>query len=157
MKFIADSMLGRLARWLRLLGHDTLYYPHIEKSLLLKIAREESRILLTRDTRLVKIRGLQNFLLLRENNPFKQLRSVIKAFRLDPEDKSGSPVILSRCAVCNAELNNIPKEKIKNVVPEYVYKTSDIFRQCQECGKLYWKGTHPEKFRKKLFEILQLI
>ena len=77
MKFIADSMLGRLARWLRLIGYDTLYYPHIEDSLILRIAREEDRTLLTRDTRLVKVRGLKDFLLLKENDPFEQLKNVI--------------------------------------------------------------------------------
>jgi hypothetical protein len=157
MRFIADSMLGRLARWLRLLGYDTLYYPQIEDRLLLKIAREDNRILLTRDTRLVKVRGLQHFLLLEENNPFEQLRNVIMTFQLKLNDKSGSAegaAILSRCAVCNASLNNIPKEEVKGFVPQYVYQTSDIFRQCSKCGKLYWKGTHPEKFKKKLTEIL---
>ncbi len=157
MRFIADSMLGRLARWLRLLGYDTLYYPQIEDRLLLKIAREDNRILLTRDTRLVKVRGLQHFLLLKESNPFRQLKNLIMTFELKLNDKSGSvegAAILSRCAVCNASLNNIPKEEVKGFVPQYVYQTSDIFRQCSRCGKLYWKGTHPEKFKKKLTEIL---
>ena len=156
MKFIADSMLGRLARWLRLLGYDTLYYPHIEDSILLRIAREDSRILLTRDARLVKVRGLQRFLLLKENNPSKQLRKVVETFKLKIYGMDGvkREVFLNRCVICNASLNAIQKEKIKGAVPEYVYRTSDVFRQCSECGKIYWKGTHPEKIRKKLIEIL---
>lgn len=158
MRFIADSMLGRLARWLRLLGHDTLYYPQIEDRVLLKIAREDNRILLTRDSRLVKVRGLQHFLLLKENNPFKQLKNVILTFKLYNNKLEGveGDIILSRCAVCNSTLNNVPKEEVKNLIPEYVYQTSNIFKQCSKCGKLYWKGTHPEKFRKKLSEILQI-
>ena len=156
MKFIADSMLGRLARWLRLLGNDTLYYPQIEDRLLLKIAREDKRILLTRNTRIVKIRGLQYFLLLKENDTFKQLKKVISTFKLCNQLKDiDEGITLSRCAICNAVLNNISKKEVKNLIPEYVYKTSDIFRQCSACGKLYWKGTHPEKFRKKLSQILQ--
>ena len=87
MRFIADSMLGRLVRWLRLLGYDTVYYPRIEDSVLLRIAREENRILLTRDSRLVKARGLRQFLLLEENDPFDQLRSIITAFNLKVDDK----------------------------------------------------------------------
>ncbi len=157
MKFIADSMLGRLSRWLRLLGYDTLYYPHIEDRVLLRIAREDNRILLTRDTCLVKIRGLKDFLLLKDNNPFKQLKNVIETFKLKLNDKSesaGGIVTLSRCADCNGSIFNTPKEEVKGLVPEYVYQTSDIFRQCSRCGKIYWKGTHPEKFRKKLAEIL---
>lgn len=158
MRFIADSMLGRLARWLRLLGYDTLYYPEIEDSLLLRIARENNRILLTRDTSLVKIRGLRQniekktqirYLLLNENNTFDQLKTVITAFNL----KGFS--ILSRCADCNFLLKHTSKEEVKNRVPQYVYQTSDVFKECPNCGKPFWKGTHPEKFMKKLSEILQ--
>jgi uncharacterized protein with PIN domain len=158
MKFIADSMLGRLSRWLRLLGYDTLYFPHIENRSLLKIARESKRILLTRDTHLVKVRGIENFLLLKDNDPFKQLRSVIAEFRLDvgavAENLNGHAV-LSRCTVCNSCLDNITREEVRDSIPEYVYRTSSIFRKCSGCGKLYWDGTHPGKFRKKLSEVLR--
>ncbi len=150
MKFIADSMLGRLARWLRLLGYDTIYQPHIEDGLLLRIAREDNRILLTRDTRLVKVRGVKNFLLLQENNPFEQLKKVIRTFDLKQKEST----VPGRCPVCNASLNNIPKEQAKDFVPEYVYLISDSFKQCSKCSKFYWKGTHPERFRKKLEEVL---
>ena len=155
MKFIADSMLGRLARWLRLLGYDTLYYPHIEDRVILRIAREENRTLLTRDTRLVKVRGLEHFLLLEENNPFKQLKSVVETFKLRVSDKDSGEgnVPLSRCLICNSVLSIVQRDEVKNAVPEYVYQTSDIFKKCPKCGKLYWKGTHPEKFRRKLSEI----
>ena len=157
MRFIADSMLGRLVRWLRLLGYDTVYYPRIEDSILLRIAREENRILLTRDSRLVKARGLRQFLLLEENDPFDQLRSIIAAFNLKVDDKlknAETAAASSRCIICNAVLNNVSREDVKNLVPEYVYQTSTIFRQCSGCGKPYWNGTHPERFRKKLAEIL---
>lgn len=148
MKFIVDSMLGRLARWLRLLGYDTLYHPEIEDRLLLRIAREDDRILLTRDTNIIKVRGLQKYFLLNENNPFEQIKTVIGAFNL--KDFS----IMSRCGICNSPLTKIPKEKAQGLVPEYVYHTSDNFKQCSGCGKLYWNGTHPEKFRMKLAEVL---
>ena len=82
MKFIVDSMLGRLARWLRLLGCDTLYYPSIEDRRLIRIASEEDRVLITRDTRLVRMRGLKHFLLLHENDPFEQLKKTITTFNL---------------------------------------------------------------------------
>ncbi|MBI5195038.1 MAG: Mut7-C RNAse domain-containing protein [Nitrospirae bacterium] len=164
MKFIADSMLGRLARWLRLLGYDTLYYPRIEDTLLIRIALKEDRILLTKDTHLVRRRYMRKYaeyntraeanktrityFLLNENNPFEQLKVVISALNL--KDFS----LMSRCAVCNAIIAGIPKENVKDLVPEYVYQTSGTFKQCQGCKKLYWEGTHPEKFRKKLSEIL---
>lgn len=158
MRFIADSMLGRLAKWLRLLGYDTLYYPHIEDRLLLKIARKDNRILLTRDTRLVKVRGLEKFLLLQDNNPFNQLRTVITSFSLPVQGRlmnRREHPLLSRCIVCNANLNAVSKDTVKDSVPVYVYQTSQIFRKCSGCGKIYWDGTHPGKFREKLAEVLQ--
>ena len=157
MKFIVDSMLGRLARWLRLLGCDTLYYPSIEDRRLIRIASEEDRVLITRDTRLVKMRGLKHFLLLHENDPFEQLKKVIITFNLNPSGlrKGGFETRpYSRCSLCNTPLESIPKEHAKPHVPEYVYQTSESFKQCPTCGKFYWKGTHPEKLRKKLMEIL---
>ena len=150
-------MLGRLAGWLRLLGYDTLYYPHIEDSLLLRIAREEDRILLTRDTRLVKVRGLRNFLLLSENDPLEQLKKVITVFNLHPFDLGRDrfeTCLYSRCSLCNSVLEDVPKEQAKGRVPDYVYLTSEGFRKCQKCEKFYWRGTHQERLRKKLREIL---
>lgn len=143
-------MLGRLARWLRLLGHDTAYYPHIQDTLLLRLAREENRILLTRDTRLVKARGLKNFLLLSENDTFDQLRTVIRTFNLIPAVNH----LPGRCSLCNSLLDNVPKEAAKDRVPEYVYLTTESFRKCSKCDKFYWRGTHQEKLRKKLEEII---
>jgi uncharacterized protein with PIN domain len=158
MKFIADSMLGRLARLLRLLGYDTLYYPHIEDGLLLRFAREQNRILLTRNTRLVKVRGLRHFLLLKENDTYRQLKRVVASFNLkshDLPDDSQRMHKLSRCAVCNGDLERVSKEAVKSLIPEYVYLTSHVFKRCSGCGKTYWDGTHPGKFRKKLSGVLQ--
>ena len=157
MKFIADSMLGRLARWLRLIGYDTLYYPHIEDSLILRIAREEDRTLLTRDTRLVKVRGLKDFLLLKENDPFEQLKNVILTFSLISHSTPGKSLNipeLCRCSLCNQVLDSVPKEDAKMHVPEYVFQTSDSFKHCKNCSRFYWKGTHHDLLRKKLKEIL---
>jgi len=157
MKFIADSMLGRLARWLRLLGYDTAYYSHIEKSLLLRISREEERILLTRDTRLVRVRGLTQHLLLTDNDPLEQLKKVITTFALFPPGKSPesfmSPVI-GRCTLCNSILENVSKEQAKGRVPEYVLLTTETIKKCPGCEKYYWKGTHQERFRRILIDIL---
>ncbi len=150
-------MLGRLAKWLRLLGHDTLYYPDIEDSLLLRIAWEEDRVLLTRDTRLVKVRGLKKLLLLTGNDPFEQLKKVIMSFNLHPFDPGRDrfeTCLYSRCSLCNSVLVPASKEQAKDRVPEYVYLTTESFNKCQKCDKFYWEGTHQEKLRKKLMEIL---
>jgi uncharacterized protein with PIN domain len=138
MKFIADSMLGRLARWLRLLGHDTLYFPSVEDRRLLRIARKENRILLTRDTRLVKMKGLQKFLLLKENDTFKQLKTVITTFDLVPHGQLGTdgfeitPSMHSRCSLCNSPLEDIPLEQARPFVPDYVFRTNDTIKKLRE-------------------------
>lgn len=155
MRFIADSMLGRLARWLRLLGFDTLYSPHIDDTLLIKTARDENRVLLTRDTRIVKRRGIQEFLLLEENDTFAQLKKVIEVYDLLPkESEDPCPVCFIRCSLCNTLLEDIPKKDAKPHVPEYVYQTSESFRRCPSCNKFYWRGTHHELLLKKLKETM---
>lgn len=149
-------MLGRLARWLRLLGYDTLYFPDIRDSLLLRIAREENRTLLTRDTRLVKVRGLSDYLLLSSNDPFEQLRIVLKTFSLlpSPQDMSGAEGMAGRCSLCNTPTHAASEEEARGHVPAYVLQTARNFRHCASCGRYYWKGSHYEKMRKKLSQIL---
>ena len=145
-------MLGRLAKWLRLLGYDTLYFKDIEDSLLLRIAREEQRVLLTRDTRIVKVRDVGQHLLLSCNDPFEQLEEVVHSFGLIR--KGITAILHSRCAVCNGMLTDITKEHALVHVPEYVFKTSSSFRRCRECNKIYWKGTHTNRIEKKLSELM---
>lgn len=147
--FIADVMLGRLARWLRLLGFDTLYDSNISNSRLIRIAKEQDRIILTRDTRLVKIKGIQNYLLINSNEPFQQLREVILTLKL----KDFLP--LSRCVICNGRLTKVlDKNDIRDLVPDYVFYNFNNFLRCCDCGKIYWEGTHPEMFKEKLAQIL---
>ncbi|UCD36178.1 MAG: Mut7-C RNAse domain-containing protein [Nitrospiraceae bacterium] len=154
MKFIADSMLGRLARWLRLLGHDTLYFADIDDSRLLRIAREEERTLLTRDTRLVRVRGMKNFLLLTDNDPFCQLRQVLREFDLAPSSAAMSGQFTSRCSLCNTPLEDAVRDDARGHVPPYVYHSAGRFRKCPHCDKFYWQGTHQERLLRKLQDIL---
>jgi uncharacterized protein len=147
MQFIADAMLGRLARWLRFLGFDVLYFSDIPDHELVRIAREQDRRILTRDTRLVQRKGLSHPLLITANDPLEQLSEVLAHIKMK------RVIPLSRCVKCNSPLAPInDKNEIADIVPEFVFLQHNDFLRCTECGKIYWKGTHPEKFREKIRE-----
>jgi hypothetical protein len=142
-------MLGRLARWLRLLGFDTVYYYDISDRRLIKVAKEQRRLILTRDTRLVKIKGIKDYLLIRANDSFQQLLEVIHA--LDLKDF----YLLTRCVACNGQLSKVPdKKEVRDSIPDFVFHNFHVFLKCHDCGKVYWEGTHPKMFRDKLAEVL---
>ncbi len=135
MKFLADTMLGRLATWLRLLGYDTLYLPHADDPALARIARAEDRILLTRDVELTRRRGVQS-LLIESEQVEAQLQQVFRALNLTAR------AAFSRCAECNHRLDAVSKESVRDLVPPYVFQTQERFRRCARCGRIYWRGTH---------------
>lgn len=143
-------MLGRLARWLRFLGFDTLYYSDISDSRLIRIAREQNRFVLTRDTRLVRIRAVKDYLLIKANDSYSQLLEVITTLNL----REFNP--FSICVECNGQLTRISdKTEIIDLVPEFVFLNFNLFLKCSNCGKIYWEGTHPQKFKEKLSKILK--
>ncbi len=144
VRFIADAMLGRLARWLRLLGFDTLYYPHISDNDLLKLALREGRVLLTRDTHFLKMRNLNNLLFVRAEDSLAQVKEVMRTFAA----KEPGP---GRCARCNGILGKIEKkDSVRDMVPEYVFVHHGTFLRCKACGSVYWEGTHLRRFREML-------
>jgi uncharacterized protein with PIN domain len=134
-RFLADVMLGRLARWLRALGYDTHYDSSLDDAALAELARRESRILLTRDVELTRRKNLKT-LLIQDDKVMQQLRQVIHALGLD-EDAA-----FTRCVECNAELIALEHAHAAALVPPYVMKTQTRFRRCPKCGKVYWRGTH---------------
>jgi uncharacterized protein with PIN domain len=145
MKFIVDSMLGKLAKRLRLLGQDTIYTPDIDDHDLIKISKLEGRVIVTRDTGVAKVRGLK-VLLIRSTALEEQLKefSRLSGIRFD------SRTSFSRCPDCNTPVEEAEKEKIKSIVPKLVYDTMDKFAYCPNCNKAYWQGSHYEKLVKEL-------
>ncbi len=151
MKFIADSMLGRLAKWLRIIGYDTIYYPEIDDREFVNIALKEDRFILTRDTLLVKRRNVKDYLLVEGDHFRDQLCFVVKRLKLDPNAE-----ILTRCIRCNTPLEMIDRSDIKLMVPDYVFETQDFFKMCQICKKVYWGATHRDTMEKELRSIFRI-
>ncbi|MBO8166222.1 MAG: Mut7-C RNAse domain-containing protein [Kosmotoga sp.] len=152
MKFLADRMLGKLSKKLRMLGFDTLYFNNVDEKYLLDIILMEERILLTRDRELHSIaikKGYKSFLL-KSNYWQSQLRAVFQRFKLRPEMVKP----FSRCSRCNAELEAVSPETVKNEVPDYVFFTQEEFLRCRGCGRIYWKGTHVPKIMDTLRDFM---
>jgi uncharacterized protein len=140
VKFLADGMLGKLACWLRMLGQDVVYSTCLSDNELLKLAKAEGRVLLTRDFELYKRavgRGLEGFYVegTRESD---QLSEVSKRYCLNLEvdmDKS-------HCPICNTKLEPAPKEQLKDKLEPNTYRYYDRFWRCPNCGQVYWQGAH---------------
>jgi uncharacterized protein with PIN domain len=152
MKFVADVMLGKLARWLRLLGHDVLYSNTFEDGEIVRLADAEERIILTRDTGLVERRLARNRVCLIESTHWEaQLRQVAQSFALDLQIHPWA-----RCTVCNGQLSPVPKEALADRVPPATFQSQDHFLQCQECRRIYWRGTHWERMQQTLHRVAQV-
>ncbi len=150
MKFIVDCMLGKLAKWLKILGFDTLYFSKIEDSELLALAQKEKRTLLTRDNGLLaKSRRIQT-LFIESENWNTQVKQVLDSFNLW---KDVSPY--SRCITCNVELKDLPRKAAKNLVSPFVYERASAFALCPQCGRVFWGGTHILDMELKIKEILR--
>jgi uncharacterized protein with PIN domain len=140
MKFIIDRTLGKLAKWLRIMGYDTIFWRSNEVEGLLSRALEEERVLITKDTKLYKRRGELQAMLIREDNSFLQLQKVIRHFQLPVQEEN----LFTRCLMCNIQLEEIDAAEVKDDVPDYIFHTHREFSRCPSCGKVYWAGTHYE-------------
>jgi uncharacterized protein with PIN domain len=146
MKFLADAMLGRLAKWLRILGYDTAYFSQIEDSDLVRIARAEGRMLLTRDRELTFRKGLRCLLI--ESDSFEeQLRQLLRDLDLTVGG------FASRCARCNTVLRPTNKEALRQRIPHYVLRRHEHFSLCPQCDRVYWRGTHWQRMQRRIEEI----
>lgn len=148
MRFLADEMLGRLVRWLRLLGHDAAYARDAKDTEILARARAEGRILLTRDVQLAQRAAADpGSLLVQSRVPREQLAEISAAFAGGFADASP----LSRCSVCNVALVDASRDEVD--VPPAVAAAHDAFRRCPACGRAYWEGTHVEEIRRRLLGV----
>jgi uncharacterized protein len=143
-RFAVDRMLGRLARWLRILGHDVVYGSHLAGRTLVDCARREHRILVTRDTRLVRQRDLPSHLFITSDHFRDQLREVAACVHV------GGPGFLHRCLDCNVILADVSREVARERVPAFVWQTAEHFLACPHCHRLYWPATHGTHMRDEL-------
>jgi len=140
MKFIADIMLGKLARYLRMAGHDVLYFNNMDDVEILKTAKAQDRIILTRDRLMLKRRECENriigSMLIKDDKLLAQLKQVKDNFCIEMKP------LLIRCPECNSMLEKVDKPGIEAKIPPYVFKTQKKFLYCTKCNKYYWRGTH---------------
>jgi len=149
MSFIADCMLGKLARWLRALGFDVLYSSKTGDDELLNIARREGRNLLTRDTRLLERAKAVPSLLITSEKWDEQVIQVLTEFDLKNEVRP-----FSRCLDCNRRLKPLTKDEARNLVAPFVLEHALAFALCPDCGRVFWTGTHFDDMHSKIDAIL---
>lgn len=135
--FIADVHLGRLVRYLRMLGIDCWYEPPWDDDVLAEKSHQQQRIMLTRDVGLLKRKLVIYGHFLRSDQAEEQAREVLARFHLEPWMEQ-----LTRCAACNGILARRPKADVADRLPPGTRRTYDDFYECQGCRKLYWKGAH---------------
>ncbi len=153
IKFLADFMLGRLAKSLRMLGYDAKYLSSSERRSITTVSLKERRVVLSRHTKLSP-RKCWKLVFIKSDDPASQLRQVFRECNLRA-DKSR---FFSRCTLCNDALIPVKKSEIEKKVPGYVWRNCDEFSLCRSCGHIYWKGTHYdlalERLRKEEIELI---
>lgn len=137
-------MLGRLVKWLRIIGQDVLYGPHLTGYGLIRAARAENRLILTRDRRL-KQKQPPPFLLIESDHYREQLRQVAGRCALELAGK-----LFTRCIQCNSVLEPRPKETLAQAVPPYVFSSQENFSSCPVCRRIYWPATHHQRMIEEL-------
>jgi len=149
MKFIVDRMLGRLAKELRMLGYDTVFYRGDNAYQMIKLAREEDRVILTRNTKLIPKRSEDRLVRIMEDKTPLQLKELIQKKVISLYEEN----LFSRCLLCNILLDKIPREEAKGKVPDFIFYQQKEFSRCPRCLRIYWRGSHQENMQKKVKEL----
>ncbi|NPV03287.1 MAG: hypothetical protein HPY67_00920 [Syntrophaceae bacterium] len=152
MKFLADPSLGRLAKWLRIIGCDAAYWRGEAGRPFLLAAQREGRVVLTRRKDIIGRQHPGAVLFVESDRVEDQLVEVIGKLGLAPDPASFFTV----CLECNVPLQRVRPDEIRDRVPGYVYRTQREFRLCPACGRVYWPGTHRERAVGSLRRILGL-
>jgi hypothetical protein len=148
LRFAADRMLGKLAKWLRVMGYQVIYGEHLSGSSLIRAARADDRLILTRDRKLRK-RQPPDYLFIESDHYREQLCQVIRVCGLKPLDHA-----FTRCLECDILLEPRTKAEIEKSVPPYVLATQEKFSWCPKCRRVFWPGTHHERMLEELRGLL---
>jgi uncharacterized protein with PIN domain len=151
MKFLVDRMLGKLAKGLRMLGYDVVYYRGEDAYPMISLARREGRVILTRNTKLIPKRTEDRIIQVTENNPYLQLKELLQKRYVTLDEEK----FFSRCLVCNALLDEIPRDEVEGEVPDFIFRQHKEFFRCPQCQRIYWPGTHQKNMQKKIEELFQ--
>lgn len=147
--FILDVHLGRLAKYLRLCGFDTLFSAFYEDREIIETARQENRIILTRDRLLLKAAGEARGYQVKSQYHDEQLREVFERFNLKEYVN-----LFSRCISCNARLEEVEKEVIADRLLADTRRYFSSFKRCPQCDRIYWEGSHYDNMKKSLAPLL---
>jgi len=154
LRFIVDLNVGRLARWLRMMGYDTLLFDHGEDYRMIRIALDQARIIITRDTRIMERRvitsGRLRAILVNGDRPEEQMHQMLEHLPLNTDFRP-----FSLCLECNQPLVERSKEDVADRVPPYVFQTQEQFVECPACRRVFWKGTHWQGMSRKLRGFIQ--
>jgi len=149
LKFIVDNNVGKLAKWLRIMGYDSLFFNGGNDSRMVAIALAEERVILTRDTQIMKRRvvtsGRLKAILIQSDEPERQMHQVIDSLHLDCQFKP-----FTICLECNQPLQEKSKQEVKDLVPPYVFQTQNQYMECPTCHRIYWRGTHWQRMNERL-------
>jgi uncharacterized protein with PIN domain len=138
VRFTADRNLGKLAKWLRILGYDTRYDRGNADRAFLQRAEDDGRIVLTRKRELARLSKPGSLVLVSANHVGRQVGEVLETLALEPDPAKR----MTRCLRCNAPLEEVSKETVTSLVPAYVSGTCTQFHLCRLCGRVFWPGTH---------------
>jgi uncharacterized protein with PIN domain len=154
MKFIADNNVGKLARWLRMMGYDTRFFKDKDDWEMVRIALNEERVILTRDTEIMRrgaiVSGRIKAVFIKSDISSEQIRQVVETLSLDYEYKP-----FSICLECNEPLESREKGEVEGRVPPYVFRTQDKYMECPSCHRIYWKGTHWQAMTDKMNNLIR--
>ena len=154
LKFIVDNNVGKLAKWLRMMGYDTLFFNGSDDSRMIATALAEGRVILTRDTQIVRRRvvtsGQLKVILIKSDEPEQQVRQVVETLNLDFQFRP-----FSLCLECNQPLEERSKQQVKDLVPPYVFRTQSQYMECPACHRIYWRGTHWQAMTKKMEKLMK--